>query len=71
MISDKKELSDMDKELIMAFAKYDMRPYRVAKNIYVCKSTVLYHIEKIKETTGLDMRKLYDLCKLLEIINKQ
>ena len=65
------ELSEMDKELIVAFAKHDMRPYRVAKSIYVCKATVTYHIKKIKEKTGLDMRKFYDLCKLLEMVNER
>ena len=64
------ELSDMDRELIIAFAKYDMRPYRVAKNFYVSKATVTYHAKKIKEKTGLDIRKFYDLCKLLEMVNK-
>ena len=65
------KLSDMEKDLIIAFAKYDMRPYRVAKNFYVCKATITYHVKKIKEKTGLDMRKFYDLCKLLEIINER
>ena len=66
---DIKELSNLDKEIIRAFAKYDMRPYRVAKNIYVCKATITYHVKKIKEITGLDIRKFYDLCKLLERVN--
>ena len=65
------KLSNLDKEIIRAFAQYDMRPYRVAKNIYVCKATVTYHAKKIKEKTGLDIRKFYDLCKLIEMINKQ
>ena len=63
------ELSALDKEIILAFAKYDMRPYRVAKNIYVCKATVLYHAKKIKDKTGLDIRNFYDLCKLIEMVN--
>ena len=68
---DNMELSELDKELITAFAKYDMRPYRVSKNTYVCKGTVIYHIKKIKKKTGLDMRRFYDLCKLLEMVNSQ
>lgn len=66
-----KELSNLDKEIIIAFAKYDMRPYRVAKNIFVCKGTIMYHARKIKEKTGLDIRKFYDLCKLIEIVNER
>ena len=66
-----KELSNLDKEIITAFAKYDMRPYRVAKNTYISKGTVIYHVKKIKEKTGLDMRRFYDLCKLLEMVNER
>ena len=64
-------LSNLDKEIILAFAKYDMKPYRVAKNIYVCKATVTYHVKKIKEKTGFDIRKFYDLCKLLEMVDER
>ena len=67
----KKELSDLEKEIIVAFAEYDMKPFRVAENIYVCRATVIYHIKKIKEKTGLDMRKFYDLCELLEIVKER
>ena len=61
-------LSNMDKEIIVAFAKYDMRAFRAAKHIFVSKGTIVYHAEKIKKKTGLDMRKFYDLCKLLEMV---
>ena len=66
-----RELSKLDKEIIMAFAKYDMRPYRVSQNIYMCKGTIIYHAKKIKEKTGLDVRKFYDLCKLIEMVSSQ
>ena len=65
------ELSILDKEIILAFAKYDMKAYRVSKKIYVCRGTVTYHCKKIKEKTNLDPRKFYDLCKLLEIVNER
>ena len=65
------KLSEMDKALIIAFAKNDMRPYRVAKNMYVSKATIIYHVKKIKEKTGFDLRKFYDLCKLLDIVNER
>ena len=70
MLVNNKELSNLEKEIIIAFAQYDMRPYRVAQNIYVCKATVTYHAKKIKEKTGLDIRKFYDLCKLIQMVNK-
>ena len=66
-----KELSTLDKEIIFALAECDMRPFRVPQKIYVSKGTVAYHIKKIKEKTGLDAKKFYDLCKLLEIVNTQ
>ena len=67
----KKELSTLEKEIIEAFAEYDMKAFKVSKNIYVSRGTVLYHAKKIKEKTGLDIRKFYDLCKLIEMVNKQ
>ena len=64
------KLSNLDKEIILAFAQNDMRPYRVSKNIYLSKGSIMYHAKKIKVKTGLDIRKFYDLCKLLEMVNK-
>lgn len=67
----KKELSTLEKEIIEAFAEYDMKAFKVSKNIYVSRGTVLYHAKKIKEKTGLDIRKFYDLCLLLDLITNQ
>jgi sugar diacid utilization regulator len=65
-----KGLSNLDREIIMAFAKYDMKPYRVSENIFLAKGTVMYHIKKIKKITGLDVRKFYELCELLEVMDE-
>ena len=67
----KKELSTLEKVIIEAFAEYDMKAFKVSKNIYVSRGTVLYHAKKIKEKTGLDIRKFYDLCLLLDLITNQ
>ena len=65
-----KGLSNLDREIIIAFAKYDMKPYRVSNNIFLSKATVMYHIKKIKKITGLDIRKFYELCELLKIMDE-
>ena len=65
-----KGLSNLDREIIMAFAKYDMKPYRVSQNIFLSKATVMYHAKKIKKITGLDIRKFYELCELLEMMDE-
>jgi sugar diacid utilization regulator len=65
-----KALSNLDREIIMAFAKYDMKPYRVSQNIYLAKGTIMYHVKKIKQITGLDIRKFYELCELIEVMDE-
>ena len=57
-------------EIIVAFADNDMNVKRTANAVYVCSGTVHYHAKKIRESTGLNPFKFYDLCKLLAVAKK-
>ena len=64
-------MKDIDTDVIRAMADCNMRQYAVSKKIYAARSTVNYRIRKIKQETGLDPRKFYDLVKLLDIIGEK
>lgn len=39
----------------------------VARAIFVHRNTVLYHLNKVKQQTGLDARRFYDLVELVKM----
>lgn len=39
----------------------------VARAIFTHRNTVLYHLNKVKQQTGLDPRRFYDLVELVKI----
>lgn len=63
-------MTPLDKEIIKGMADNNMNMNAVAKNLYVHRNTVEYHIEKVKRETGLNARKFYDLAELLARIDK-
>lgn len=61
-------LTDIDISIIKQMCECDMNRKRVAKAVYMHRNTVDYHIFGIKEKTGYDIRKFYDLVALSKII---
>ena len=61
------ELSDIQREIILAFADYGMRVGKVAKQRYIAKGTVRYHFKRISAITGKDPMRFYDLVELVEM----
>ena len=59
-------MTDRQKEIILALAEHDMNQQRAARAIYTSSTTVRFHINKIKECTGLDPMNFFDLAKLYE-----
>ena len=39
----------------------------VAHAIFAHRNTVLYHLNKVKQQTGLDPRRFYDLVELVKM----
>ena len=60
-------LSEKEKEIILALADCDMNPTAVSRMLYMHRNTVLYHLQKIADKTSLEPKKFYDLVKLVEM----
>lgn len=60
-------MTERQKEIVLALAEGDMKPTKAKEKTFLHRNTVLYHIKQIKEETGLDPLKFYDLCKLVEL----
>lgn len=53
------------KRIIKAMAKYDLKVSQTARKLTYHRNTVTYQCNQIKELTGLDPRKFWDLATLL------
>ena len=60
------KMTEFELKMIKMLAECDMSLQKAANKLYVHRNTLTYHIEKIKQRTGLDARRFYDLLKLLE-----
>lgn len=60
------ELSEKQKVIIMAIAKHDMNLTLAAQELHYHRNTLLYHCHQMAKNYGLDPRKFYDLCRLVE-----
>ena len=62
-------LSETAREIIIAYASTNMNASATAKKLFRDYNGVEYHINRIKEKTGLDPRNFFDLCKLVSAVN--
>ena len=62
------DLSDMQKEIIMAMADCSLRISEVAQKVYTCGDNVRRHIKQIEQKTGKNPRCFYDLIELVEMV---
>lgn len=62
-----KTLTQHEAELIVTMADCDLNQKRTGNKLYVGHTTIFYHIESIKNKTGKDPRKFYDMCELLPV----
>lgn len=58
------------KEIILTMADHDMNVKRVAEVLHYHRNTMVYQLNKIQSIYGLDPRKFYDLCKLVEMVKE-
>jgi len=52
---------------LLPTVKNNMNVTDVARAIFTHRNTVLYHLNKVKQQTGLDPRRFYDLVELVKI----
>lgn len=65
-----KTLKRNEIETLLDFAKYDMNTYKTARETFFSYNTIAYRLGRVKEKTGLDPHKFYDLMKLVLILEK-
>lgn len=68
MSAAKTELTDLDKEIILAMADCNMCDSKVSRKLYVYRTTVGYRAKRIKEVTGLNIKNFYELCSLVSML---
>lgn len=64
-------LTDVDKEVILAYADCNMNTYHAAKKIYLHRNTIMHHLKKVRRLTGLDPLNFYDLHKLVAMVREE
>lgn len=64
-------MTELDMNIIEAMADNDMNIAGVGKKMFMYRTSVLYHLNKVKEETGLDPRVFYDLIKLLDVVKQE
>jgi len=60
------DLTDFEKQIILALAERDMNIAAAAVKLYMHRNTVIYHLDKIQRKTGRNPRKFYDLVELVK-----
>lgn len=55
-------------EIVVALAEESMNVAAVARRFYRNRNTIMHHIEKVQEETGLNPLNFYDLNRLLPTV---
>jgi carbohydrate diacid regulator len=66
-----KKLTDVDIKVIIEFANNNMNVSETARHLFMHRNTVIYHLEKVKQITGLSPFNFYDLIQLLKESNEE
>jgi carbohydrate diacid regulator len=61
----KEKLTDLDIQVVLAFAENNMNASKTSKSLFFHRNTVIYHLDKVKRNTGLDPFRFYDLMELI------
>lgn len=57
-------MTEQEAKVILALADSNMSRSAAAARLYLHRNTVEYHIAKIKNKTGLDAKRFYELYEL-------
>lgn len=61
-------MTEVQKEIVLKMCDCNMKIVAVAREMHYYHENIRHHIRKIKEKTGLDPRRFYDLIKLREMV---
>ena len=59
-------LTDADRDVLYAYADNDMNVSKTARNIFMNRSCVDYHLLRVHQKTGLDPYRFHDLVELMQ-----
>jgi carbohydrate diacid regulator len=65
------ELSEDRCKIIIALADNKMNVSAVARQLYMHRNTVVYHINRIRQITGKDPLNFYDLYRLVILAKEE
>lgn len=63
-------LSEAEINTIRSLARNGLKLQRTAAELNYSRNSILYHVIRIKEKTGLDARNFYDMTRLLNLIKE-
>ena len=63
----KKKPTELDWMFVEQYAKHDMNVEETARENFVASTTARYHLDKVREITGLSPYKFYELVELLKM----
>jgi carbohydrate diacid regulator len=63
-------LTDLDVQVVLAYADNNMNASETARNLFMHRNTVQYHLDVAGKKTGLSPLKFYDLVKLVGILKE-
>ena len=61
-------LTDIQREVLVAYAECGMTGSRVAEKLFVHPNSVVYNLDCAKKKTKLDPRNTFELIQLLQLI---
>lgn len=64
-------MNEAEKKIILSLAGHDMCISKTSRAIHMHRNTIEQHFEKIRQKTGLNPRKFYDLVRLVEIAKEE
>ena len=59
------KLTYIEREVLVAFAKCNLKPTKASKILHMCLASVEYHLNKIFDKTGIDPRTFFGCASLL------
>lgn len=59
-------MTKLQAETVMALAENGLNITRAAQSLYCHRNTVVFHVKKIKESTGKDPQDFYDMIELVQ-----
>lgn len=64
-------LTDTDVQVVLTFADNNMNATETGEKLFMYRTTVKYHLERVRAKTGLSPFKFYDLVKLVGILKER